>query len=88
MPKVFASYYIVYVGIAVAAVTAPAFEQLNVGAAAFWFGFATLILLLILVTLRYTKYPEIPASIRVSKQLTAETEELLVKAITECKAQR
>ncbi len=60
MPKVFASYYIVYVGIAVAAVTAPAFEQLNVGAAAFWFGFATLILLLILVTLRYTKYPEIP----------------------------
>jgi len=35
-----------------------------------------------------TKYPEIPASIRVSKQLTAETEELLVKAITECKAQR
>lgn len=60
MPKVFASYYIVYVGIAVAAVTAPAFEQLNVGAAAFWFGFVTLILLLILVTLRYTKYPEIP----------------------------
>lgn len=60
MPKVFASYYIVYVGIAVTAVTAPAFEQLNVGAAAFWFGFATLILLLILVTLRYTKYPEIP----------------------------
>lgn len=64
MPKVFASYYIVYVGIAVAAVTAPAFEQLNVGAAAFWFGFVTLIALLVLVTLRYTKYPEIPEPAR------------------------
>ncbi|MCI8559639.1 MAG: TDT family transporter [Dorea sp.] len=60
MPKVFASYYIVYVGIVVAAVTAPAFEQLKVGAAAFWFGFATLIALLVLVTVRYVKYPEVP----------------------------
>lgn len=60
MPKVFASYYIVYVGIAVAAVTAPAYEQLNVGAAAFWFGFVTLIALLVLVTVRYIKYPEPP----------------------------
>lgn len=60
MPKVFASYYIVYVGIAVAAVTAPAFEQPKIGAAAFWFGFITLIVLLILVTVRYVKYPQIP----------------------------
>ena len=60
MPKVFASYYIVYVGIAVAAVTAPAYEQLNVGTAAFWFGFVTLIALLVLVTVRYIKYPEPP----------------------------
>ncbi len=64
MPKVFASYYIVYVGIAVAAVTAPVFEQLAVGAAAFWFGFVTLIALLILVTIRYTKYPQIPEPAR------------------------
>lgn len=64
MTKVFASYYIVYVGIAVAAVTAPAFEQLTVGAAAFWFGFVTLIALLILVTIRYTKYPQIPEPAR------------------------
>ena len=35
-----------------------------------------------------TKYPEIPASIRETKVLTEETEELLVKAIKECKAQR
>lgn len=60
MPKVFASYYIVYVGIAAAAVTAPAFEQLVIGAAAFWFGFVSLIVLLILVTARYIKYKEIP----------------------------
>ena len=60
LPKVFASYYIVYVGIAVAAVTAPAFEQIGIGAAAFWFGFVTLIILLVLVTVRYVKCPQIP----------------------------
>lgn len=60
LPKVFASYYIVYVGIAVAAVTAPAFEQTVIGAAAFWFGFVTLIILLVLVTVRYVKCPQIP----------------------------
>lgn len=60
MPKVFASYYIVYVGIAVAAVTAPAYEQTGIGTIAFWFGFVTLIALLVLVTIRYTKFPEVP----------------------------
>lgn len=60
LPKVFASYYIVYVGIAVAAVTAPAYEKLAVGSAAFWFGFITLILLLVLVTARYVKCPQVP----------------------------
>lgn len=60
MPKVFASYFIVYVGIAVAAITAPAYEQPGIGAAAFWFGFVCLLVLLILVTIRYVKYKEIP----------------------------
>lgn len=60
LPKVFASYYIVYVGIAVAAVTAPAYEKLSIGSAAFWFGFITLILLLVLVTARYVKCPQVP----------------------------
>ncbi len=60
MPKVFASYYIVYVGIAVASITAPAYEQLGIGSAAFWFGFVCLIALLVLVTMRYVKYKEIP----------------------------
>jgi len=60
LPKVFASYYIVYVGIAVAAVTAPAYEQFGIGTAAFWFGFVTLIALFILVTMRYVKCSEVP----------------------------
>lgn len=58
--KVFASYFIVYVGIAVAAVTAPVFEELAIGTYVFWFGFITFILLLALVTIRYMKYKEIP----------------------------
>lgn len=60
MPKVFASYYIVYVGIAVASITAPAYEALSIGSAAFWFAFLALIVLLILVTIRYVKYQEVP----------------------------
>ena len=60
MPKVFASYYIVYVGIVVASVTAPAYEKLAIGSAAFWFGFVTLIVLLVLVTYRYVKFKEVP----------------------------
>lgn len=60
MPKVFASYYIVYVGIAVAAITAPAYSQTGIGSAAFWFGFVTLILLLVLVTYRYVKFKAVP----------------------------
>ncbi len=58
MPKVFASYFIVYVGIAVASLTSPAFGAAEtVGTYAFWFGFVTLILLIILVTYRYVKFP-------------------------------
>ena len=60
MPKVFASYYIVYVGIAVAAVTAPAYESTGIGAATFWFGLVTFIALLILVTYRYLTVKEVP----------------------------
>lgn len=54
------AYYIVYAGIAVAAVTAPAYEKTGFGSAAFWFGFVTLIILLILITYRYMKYRDIP----------------------------
>lgn len=60
MPKVFASYYIVYVGIAVAAITAPVYEKPAIGSAAFWFGLVTLVILLALVTYRYVKFSEVP----------------------------
>lgn len=60
MTKVFASYFIVYVGIAMAAMTAPAFEATGIGTAAFWFGFISLIVLLVLVTVRYVKLPAPP----------------------------
>ncbi len=60
LPKVFASYFIVYVGIAMAAMTAPAYEATGLGTVTFWFGLVTLIILLILVTVRYVKIPEAP----------------------------
>lgn len=60
MQKVFASYFIVYVGIAVASVTAPAFEKTAIGTAAFWFAFAAALLLLVLVIYRYMKYKTVP----------------------------
>lgn len=58
LSKVFASYFIVYVGIVVASLTAPAFEMTgSIGTWAFWFGFICLIALLVLVTCRYVKLP-------------------------------
>lgn len=62
MQKVFASYFIVYVGIAVVAVTAPMYDKTGIGTAAFWFGFVSLIVLFVFVTVRYMKYKEIPDS--------------------------
>lgn len=58
MPKVFASYFIVYVGIVVASLTAPAYEMTGtVGTWAFWFGFVCLLGLLVFVGYRYIKFP-------------------------------
>ncbi|MGM9591052.1 MAG: TDT family transporter [Faecousia sp.] len=58
LPKVFPSYFIVYVGIAVASLTSPAFgAAATIGTWAFWFGFVTLLALLVLVTYRYVKFP-------------------------------
>ncbi|SHJ56795.1 exfoliative toxin A/B [Hathewaya proteolytica DSM 3090] len=58
--KVFASYYIVYVGIAVAGVSAPAFKMQNIGRMSFYFGLASLIVLLPVVTYRHMKLKAIP----------------------------
>ncbi len=58
--KVFTTYFIVYVGIAVSSVSAPAFEKTNVGTLAFWFAFISCLLLLVVVTYRYIKFKDIP----------------------------
>lgn len=55
LPKVFASYFIVYVGLAAASVTAPAYGQEGIGAIIFWFAFACFIGLMVLVTMAYAK---------------------------------
>ena len=55
--KVHASYYIVFVGIAMTAMTAPAYEATGLGTITYWFGLIALVLLLILVTNRYLKLP-------------------------------
>ncbi|PPK81037.1 tellurite resistance protein TehA-like permease [Lacrimispora xylanisolvens] len=60
MKNVYASYFIVYVGIAAAGITAPAYQMQFIGTAAFWFGFISLIALLLLVGYRHIRYSEIP----------------------------
>ncbi|MDI9215699.1 TDT family transporter [Clostridium tertium] len=59
--KVFTTYFIVYVGLAVASVSAPDFEKTNIGTLAFWFAFILCMILLVVVTYRYVKYKEIPS---------------------------
>lgn len=58
--KVFPSWYIVYVGIVVGSVTAPAFEMTNVGKILFWFGFISYLVLLPIILYRVLKVREIP----------------------------
>jgi exfoliative toxin A/B len=58
--KVFASYFVLYVGIVVASVTAPAYGMHRVGQAIFWFGLASYILLVPLVSYRELKVGDIP----------------------------
>ena len=53
--KVFASYFIVYVGIVVASVTAPAFKNIALGQICFWIGFILYIPFFIYVSYRYIK---------------------------------
>ena len=60
IPKIFASYYIVYVGIVAASVNAPLFKQTLIGSTLFWFGLVSFIGLLALVTYRYIKYQDVP----------------------------
>lgn len=58
--QVFPSWFIVYVGIVAASVTAPAFKMNTAGQIIFWFGFASYIVLLPIVLYRTIKIKEIP----------------------------
>ncbi|MGM0420298.1 MAG: TDT family transporter [Bacillota bacterium] len=53
--QVFPSYFIVYVGLVVASVTAPVFDQLLLGQIIFWLGFISYMILLPLVSYRIIK---------------------------------
>ncbi len=60
MKKVFPSYFVVYVGIVVGSVTAPAFGFTNLGQYIFWFGLISYLVLLPMVMYRVFKYRPIP----------------------------
>jgi exfoliative toxin A/B len=60
MPKVFASYFIVYVGIAAAAINAPLFKQHMLGSFLCGFAMVSFAVLLGIVTYRYIVYKEVP----------------------------
>lgn len=55
MMKIAASFFIVYVGIVVASVTAPAFKNMALGQLCFWIGFILYIPFFIYVSYRYIK---------------------------------
>lgn len=58
--QVFPSWFVVYVGIAVASVTAPAYKMNLIGQLAFWFGLVAYIILLPIVIYRTFKVKEMP----------------------------
>lgn len=58
--KVFPSWFVVYVGIVVSSVTAPAFNMAGVGKVAFWFGFICYLVLLPIVLYKVLKVGNIP----------------------------
>ena len=57
---IFAGYYIVYVGIAAAAVSAPAFEMEYIGRVVFIFAAAAFIILILPVSMKYIRCRDLP----------------------------
>lgn len=55
LKEVFPTYFICYVGIIVASATAPTFGAEAIGHGLFWFGFASYLVLLAVITYRYAK---------------------------------
>jgi exfoliative toxin A/B len=58
--QVFPSWFVVYVGIAAASVTAPTYNMIIAGKLAFWFGFATYLILLPIIIYRVVRIKELP----------------------------
>lgn len=58
--QVFPSWFIVYVGIAIASVTGPAYNMIIAGKSAFWFGFTAYLILLPIIIYRVVKIKEMP----------------------------
>lgn len=58
--QVFPSWFIVYVGIAVASVTGSVFKMAAIGQISFWFGIVTYLILLPIVIYRVVKVKEMP----------------------------
>jgi len=58
--KVFPSFFIVYVGLAAASITAPAFGLANLGQVVFWFSFICYIILLVIISYRMLVIKAIP----------------------------
>lgn len=57
LASVFPTYFICYVGIIVAALTSPIYDMETLGTVLFWVGFACYPILLVLISVRYIKYP-------------------------------
>jgi exfoliative toxin A/B len=64
LQDVFANYYIVYVGIAAAAVTAPVYGLPEIAAAACWIGFAAFLIVFLPITVRYVRLPGVPDPVK------------------------
>lgn len=84
LKTVFSSIYIVYVGIAVAGVSCVAYNRQDVGAVSFWFGFITFVILLVIVTMRYSKLKEVPEPAKPIFSIYAAPASLCVAAYVAC----
>ncbi|MBS4535240.1 TDT family transporter [Clostridium sp. D2Q-14] len=62
--NVFASYFVLYIGIVVGSVTAPAYNLYNIGRFIFWYGFIVYLPLIPLVIYRYSIIKEVPEAVK------------------------
>lgn len=86
--KVFPSWFIVYVGIAAATVTAPATGQVAVGKAAFWFAFVAYFCVLPVVAYRVWKIGEIPDGAKPTLIIMSAPASLLLAGYLSCFEQK